>query len=394
MKRYIALIIWIAIIIIGVIIIAETDSEALPSMSFYPLATSIGIMIYSVNRFNKATEEKKLAEQKLLDAISEPKRILNEASIYRSEGNKIHVDAEYLLSISKAKEMIIQDSAQTYPWLANLLADYENYKNQSEADFLENKKHPAIEAAKRLREISKEKRGIEVQLRLCQHQLLYYETIFPWLEDFKELDPREAYSMVTMADNDDEYEYLRHFLSPEEYSKLPRADKYQLALDRYRSRKKTNWEAGIEYERYVGYILEQRGYSVKYVGATMGLEDMGRDLIGTQSKSVMIVQCKRWAKEKTIHEKHIFQLYGSVVHWNVEHPKQKAIGVFVTTTTLSTVASKCAKYLGIECWEKFDMTNDYPVIKCHIAKPESIYHLQSISNTTVHKCPKKTEINM
>lgn len=142
-----------------------------------------------------------------------------------------------------------------------------------------------------------------------------------------------------------------------------------------KSEKKTNWEAGIDYERYVGFIFEQDGYTVKYIGATSGLEDMGRDLIGIKSQMVKIIQCKRWAEEKTIHEKHIFQLYGSVVHWNVEHPKQKADGIFVTTTILSPVAKKCAEYLGIEVWEKYEMPNEYPIIKCHVTKLDNIYHL-------------------
>ena len=40
---------------------------------------------------------------------------------------------------------------------------------------------------------------------------------------------------------------------------------------------------------------------------------MGRDLIVSKEKKLFVIQCKRWAAEKTIHEKHIFQLYGTTI---------------------------------------------------------------------------------
>ena len=168
---------------------------------------------------------------------------------------------------------------------------------------------------------------------------------------------------------------MRNWLSREEYDNLPNVKKYQLALDRYKQKKKSAWQIGIEYERYIGYLYECAGYSVRYHGALMGLEDMGRDLIADNGAELLIIQCKRWAKEKQIHEKHIFQLYGTMVLSTLQNPRISVKGVFVTTTTLTDMAKRCAQYLNIQVIESKPIA-DYPLIKCNISKNgEKIYHL-------------------
>ena len=51
---------------------------------------------------------------------------------------------------------------------------------------------------------------------------------------------------------------------------------------------------------------------------------------------------KRWAQAKTIHEKHVFQLYGTVVLARLENPGEKVSGTFTTTTKLSEKAREVA----------------------------------------------------
>ena len=80
----------------------------------------------------------------------------------------------------------------------------------------------------------------------------------------------------------------------------------------------------------------------------MGLEDMGRDLLVEKGDETLVIQCKRWAKSKTIHEKHIFQLYGSLVVASIKDPKRTYKGIFITSTTLSSLAKKCADSLKIK----------------------------------------------
>ena len=119
---------------------------------------------------------------------------------------------------------------------------------------------------------------------------------------------------------------LRNWISPEEYQSLSTTERYQLALDRYVSRAKSAWDVGIEYERYIGYLCEKSGYSVYYSGAIKCKEDMGRDLILEKEGTIVLVQCKRWAREKTIHENHVFQLAGSTDEYQYTHPEKNVIG--------------------------------------------------------------------
>ena len=243
-------------------------------------------------------------------------------------------------------------------------------------DYLLSKKPPAIKAAAVVKDISAEKRKLVAENKMLTYQLEFWESLFPWLEDFKEVKMDEAINYTTISsDVNSEYELLCKWLSPEEYQSLSSAEKYQLALDRWKNRSKTDWEIGIEYERYIGYQLEQEGYTVEYFGANMGLNDLGRDLIATKDGLTLVIQCKRWSRNKTIHEKHICQLYGSVAVLATQNPSKRYKGVFITSATLSETAKLFADYSSINYVESYPMA-DYPVIKCNISKSgEKIYHL-------------------
>ncbi|MBR5188162.1 MAG: restriction endonuclease, partial [Clostridia bacterium] len=136
-----------------------------------------------------------------------------------------------------------------------------------------------------------------------------------------------------------------------------------------------------DYELYVGFVYSKKGYDVNYFGSMMGMEDLGRDLIVSKGETVTIIQCKYWSQEKTIHEKHIMQLYGTVTSYKIENdlPSKKVKGIFITNICLSEMAKKVADYLKIRYIEKFEK-KDYPCIKCNIGKDEhgkitKIYHL-------------------
>ncbi|MCL1819399.1 MAG: restriction endonuclease [Oscillospiraceae bacterium] len=149
----------------------------------------------------------------------------------------------------------------------------------------------------------------------------------------------------------------------------------QFALDRYMMIKKSDYEIGIEYERYVGYLYEKQGYRVQFCGAVMGMGDLGRDLIVHTDDGIKVIQCKRWAKDKLIHEKYIHQLFGTVSQMRVQRGVSKIYGVIYTTSQLSYAARKCAKELGIEICEKQPFI-EYPRIKCVVSKTgKRIYYL-------------------
>ena len=215
------------------------------------------------------------------------------------------------------------------------------------------------------------------QAKEAIYQLEYLKALYPGIQDVLEMD----YKDLPMTGEIPDHDPVRDYLSKEEWQSLSVSEKNQLALNRYvDSRNKTKWQIGRDYELYVGYFYEKKGYKVEYTGSYLRLEDMGRDLIARKYKNPLIIQCKYWSKEKQIHEKHIFQLYGSVVCYNIEHAKEeKAKGLFITNTVLSDTAMKVAEQLKIKVIDNFEIS-EFPRIKCNIGVGEDgqqtrIYHL-------------------
>lgn len=274
-------------------------------------------------------------------------------------------------------DKLLAEKQQKFPWLAKLYADYLMTSTDRDIQYLRDKPHPATATADRIeRDVRKELLNWRLLAKQEEYQLHFYESLFPWLTEFKEDPPAEAAAYTaSAAENGTEYDQVKSWLSPEEYSRLSSSDRNQLLLDRYLARKKSSWDIGIEYERYIGYLCEGRGFSVQYFGATKHLNDMGRDLILEKGTQTILIQCKRWAAEKRIHENHVFQLAGSVFEYQRCHPEKTVIGVFVTTTGFSPAAQFSAERIGIRLYSNVPF-QDYPRIKCNISKSgQKIYHL-------------------
>jgi len=297
----------------------------------------------------------------------------------------------------EAVRTIAAEKSKGFPWLATVYADYFQLREGKVVDWLDTKKHPAKKAAEKVREMSRRRRKAERLWRMFRYQLEYYEALFPWLVDFKDVDSDDLIRSVLEGGSggDDEEDvdfHAKKYLTDAEYKALPSAEKYQLALDRYRAKKKKNWEIGRDYERYVGYFYEKGGYRVRYQGIVEGLRDLGRDIIASRGNRVEIVQCKCWSKHKTIHEKHIFQLYGTTVEYWLKHRhespdlqshlfpellhKELVGATFFTSTTVSDLARAFAEVLKVRIIENQPL-RDYPCIKCNVnrATGEKIYHL-------------------
>lgn len=334
-----------------------------PCKHMYRLALEMGVLLSvphdQINRdFDQLINEKADLQRRAADLNYRNLVLTEKESKLNSQENELH--------------KLIDDSSQQYPWLAKQIAEYFYLQDMKTAEYLHTKPHPAHQKADKVAEIAKQKKILQVQCKQYEYQLNFYETVFPWLEEFKQIEPKEGAKYVSEVDAD--YDNVRNWLSPEEYHSLPSVEKNQRALDRWRKRKRTDWEAGIDYERYVGYIFEQDKYKVNYSGATRGLEDMGRDLIAEDKNVILVIQCKRWSQEKTIHEKHIFQLYGTSVLMSL-HSQKPVKAVFVTTTRLSETARECAEYLHVDVRENSPF-RDFPMVKCNISRNgEKIYHL-------------------
>lgn len=319
-------------------------------------------------------------------------------------------DNQRLLEIINERErglkQLEKEKSKGFPWLAKAIAEYHYFLENSLAFYLEHKSHRAVKAADDLKIIARENRELKAKLKESEYIITYYESLFPWLREYVGNDKDEFIKEVSFDNHEmvDEDDPVKRYLTSTEYSTMSSTEKNQLALDRYRTSKKSPYIIGRDYERYIGYQYESQGYKVEYTGISFGLEDLGRDLICSKGNSVEIIQCKCWSEHKTIHEKHINQLYGTTVKYYIDNYKHFSSGkmksfreiqqsglikpVFITSTKLSETAVSFADALGVHIQENVKLT-DYPIIKCNIgAKQEYIYHLpfdQQYDKTNIDK---------
>ena len=315
-------------------------------------------------------------EQQIKRNEREAERILNEISV--STGRKLEKIKKDFEEKEWFYNQLTEKKIKEFPFIAEVIADFEGAKDKARADLLRTKKSPSVKGADMVKEISKEKQILIKENKALKWELMYLKNLLPWLEELEEA-PAEPIVDETENEIKASDDAARKWLSPDEYRSLPVVEKYQLALDHYNNRRKSKAEIGKEYELYIGYLYEQKGYTVEYFGIEKGLEDLGRDLICKKDDEILIIQCKCWSnlQHKVIHEKHINQLYGTSAMWKYQHPDELLAVVkpiFCSTVPYSDTAKAFAEYLGIECLQV--PLDKYPQIKCNIGnKDEKIYHL-------------------
>lgn len=264
-------------------------------------------------------------------------------------------------------------------WLAELISQYREAPDQALEECLRYKDRPALAAAKEVSRIKKEKKALVKENVLLKSELDTIKEYFPVVEEYEQeiLEETNGFLPMDLAD-DSGVDRVRRFMSPEEYKKLPTSERNQLALDRFLKHTSQSY-VGKLFELQLGWEYEQANYLVEYTGIQNKKKDRGRDLICKEFAGMgdtLIVQAKCWSAKKTIFEKHIFQLFGTVFEYKRKHPREVVRGVFVTTTKLDDFAKECAKELGIEIEENYKLRKDFPMIKCNISSSgEKIYHL-------------------
>lgn len=294
-------------------------------------------------------------------------------------------------------DRIILEKTRAFPWLSNAIAEYREMCDLKVAEFLDKKLRPAPSSAHRVRELAKEKRESQRMFRMARNRVRYYESLFPWLRDLvgEDLDElvQEILSPTATEAQSESRDPVQRFLTEGEYRTLSTIERNQRALDRYRASRRARWQLGRDYERYIGYTFEKDGQQVHYQGIVEGLHDLGRDLIVNDGERTLIVQCKYWRSERRIHEKHVFQLFGTTVEYFLKnHAKRTDVQLelfrdvlrdsrikplFITSTSLSDRAREFAAALGVNVRENVALDPDYPCIKCNVSRParEAIYHL-------------------
>lgn len=280
--------------------------------------------------------------------------------------------------VSNLRQAFDQNYCKGRLWLADFIAEADKIFDNRIVAELKGKKCPAYKTAEVVKETKAEKRAAIKQVKFLEYQLKSYKEYFPFLKDFEDEILSEAidFKKESIEEVLDDIDNVSKFLSREEYLKLPLTDRNQLALDRYLEKHKNKWEIGRLYERYIGYRYEVEGWDVTFIGAIKGCEDMGRDLICIKENQIHIVQAKCWSLDKVIHEKHVFQLYGTALSYELENNIEGCIitPVLAITTKLSDVAQEAASRLGIVVNE-LPLPKRYPMVKCNINEDKKIYHL-------------------
>jgi hypothetical protein len=296
--------------------------------------------------------------------------------------------ADLIEEARTALDTLSREKSLGFPWLASAYAKHFELLDLKLANELTSKKHPALRAADEVRRIAQEKAMLRRENKVLRELHSYYENLFPWLIDFKGTDldaviqqVREPVERVDTPDADPAMMWLSD--SEVTGTSLTRSQKFQRALDRYWTSRKTPWQIGRDYERYVGYLHEKDGFKVEYFGATEGLEDLGRDLICRRGTEVRIIQCKYWSSSKTLHEKHICQVYGTAAAYAFRNgsaaeslpPSEDVSAWLYTSCSCSEIARQFAGLLRVELRETVALDR-YPAIKCNISGTgEKIYHL-------------------
>ena len=314
-----------------------------------------------LQRYNKMSNE----HENIL--LKEKQTIERETSIKKQREN-------LLSNIINNVNKYLSDKKEHYKYLAGMVSDYLVIAEDNCLKELE-KSHSMknLKRQVKINELKNDKKKLIEENKILKYEIEYIKTLIPDVEDIVEYDE--------IGEDYKDEEWIYKYLPKEEYNLLSETEKNERALEYYLKRKKSNWEIGRDFERYIGYLYEKEGYNVNYFGIEMKLKDMGRDLIIENDNEVIIAQCKYWSKHKTIHEKHICQLFGTLMKYKIDNKndKRQVMGIFVTHTDLSIEAKEFAKALNIGVKEKVPM-GEYPIIKCNKGKDEfgketRIYHL-------------------
>lgn len=324
-----------------------------------------------VRSLNKSLEERiqEIIHQKKLVELN-----FSKAQLSHLKMTEI-IQEEYKASLS--------ENPKKFTYIASMMADYLTLKiKKAEEDLNMSEKYHERQRAKKINEIRAETQSILTTYKEAQYQLDYLLMMYPELNDVISNNFLENLSFDDIQSNYEIFndDPISKYISRSEWEELSSTERNQLALERYLTRPKTNWEIGRDYELYIAYIYELKGYSVDTFGSYMRINDLGRDLIAKKGNKTEVIQCKYWSSKKEIHENHICQLFGTVICYCIENNLNvdDVVPVFVTSTTLSNKAKEFSNMLNIKVIENIPL-KDFPRIKCNIGHDEygntKIYHL-------------------
>lgn len=288
-----------------------------------------------------------------------------------------------------------KEAIKDFPTIAQMLDELER---NEERNIFFSMMMRAPKSAEKVQIAQEEARKWKSEYLFVKRRMDVYAAFAPWLDEYMECSVEEVIEAKREEDRrkmeqKDEDDPVKRFLTAQDYARLSEVERNQLALDRYWGNrvKKNLWLVGIQYERYVGWLYESKGYRVVYHGAVKGREDLGIDLIATKGKVTYVVQCKRYSEIKRIpvRENAVAQIFGAAKVYQYEQGGGRVIPVLYTSFELSDEARRFAEALGVEIHERVALEY-YPCIKCNYSRRngEKIYHLpfdQQYDNVVVEK---------
>ncbi len=324
--------------------------------------------------FNKKTN----LNQKINESKNQLRTKINECKNLEKRNNDLEIGMAVKDDIFESLKNKTNESISRF---STIYADQLLVQYEITARYLETKKHPAIVTASNIRILKKEAKIHKKQFREMMYKYEALLQLFPelttYVDDFETIQLLENFENI--KDLQDDFDRVSFYISKEEYKKLGKNERNQLALNRYLDGQKSNWQIGRDYELYCGREYEKKEWEVEYIGMEKKLNDMGRDLIAKKDNRIHVIQCKFWAKHKQIHEKHITQLYGTTVAYGIDKDKDlEIVPVLMTNIKLSETATRFAEKLGILVLRI--SLKPFPRIKCNVGKDEDgfetkIYHL-------------------
>lgn len=308
------------------------------------------------------------------------KELSNLAAYYDSTVEKLKKEkkAEEI----KAKERFLERELEIKKDLANyklnntMIQLYEDFYKKSIEEYenyFKNKKRPSIKSAEILSEIKDDYKNLKIENKKLK--LI--------LSEFIDDDIKKESTKFQFDSKEKAYKYGR--LSKDEWNKLTYIEKLDIVLKKYINSWKDKLNIGLEFERYCGYLYENKGYQVKYWGILNGKSDGGIDLIAKNKDTVLYIQCKYWSNHKTIRENTITQLFGSALKIAIDNGdtydsfikkiKNKKIKIILLSKSeISKEAKIFCEKLNVLYKENIEIDSTYPRVKL-VHGEEKIFYI-------------------
>lgn len=169
-------------------------------------------------------------QQELIEKLS---KIDNLAEHLHSLLSETESRLKQIMEVKEAIDTLVKEKTQGFPWLADAISQYYDFRDLKIAEFLDHKLRPAVSSAERVRELAGEKREFQRKFIITRNLIKYYEILFPWLTEFvgEDIDELLVQSVQHGGSPDEVEDPVRTYLTPGEYDKLSPAERNQRALD-------------------------------------------------------------------------------------------------------------------------------------------------------------------